>query len=147
MPRKRTFSKGTYQPQNPSKYAGSKPPIWRSSWELNMMRFFDASPGVLKWDSEPVKIPYKNPANGRQANYIPDFLVVYIDKNKQTHAELIEVKPFNQTTMESAGNNISNKVAAVINRSKWEAAMAWCGKRGIRFRIITERELFHRGRR
>ena len=40
-----------------------------------------------------------------------------------------------------------NKASWVINQAKWEAARAWCKQKGIMFRIVTEKEIYHTGRR
>jgi len=30
----------------------------------------------------------------------------------------------------------------MVNQAKWAAAMAWCKKNGVTFRLITEEDLF-----
>ena len=77
------FHRGTYKPKNPSKYAGKRPPIYRSGWELTFMRMCDNHPSVLSWASEPVRIPYRNPYTGKYTMYVPDFIMVYQNKNGQ----------------------------------------------------------------
>jgi hypothetical protein len=61
--------------------------------------------------------------------------------------ELIEVKPDNQTTMENAGKSKHNQAHAILNAAKWEAARAYCKSKGISFRVITEKDMFHQGKR
>ena len=56
----------------------------------------------LKWASENVKIPYRNPLTGKITNYVPDFMIQYQDKNGKTLVELIEIKPKSQTIIENA---------------------------------------------
>ena len=108
------------------------------------MRFLDNHPSVLQWSSECVKIPYFNPVKGKQSIYVPDFLIIYVDKNGHQHAELIEVKPSSQTTMENA-RSTRDKLAVAINMSKWRAAAAWSRQNGVNFRLVTEKELFANG--
>ena len=91
------YSQGQYVVQNPNKYVGQKMPFARSSWETAFMRFCDNHPNILKWASENVKIPYRNPYTGKITNYVPDFMVQYQDKNGKTLVELIEIKPKSQT--------------------------------------------------
>ena len=141
------YSQGKYIVENPSKYIGSKAPFARSSWETAFMRFCDSHPNIIKWASENVKIPYMHPFTGKITNYVPDFMVQYEDKNGKTRVELIEVKPLNQTVKEKVGKNQHNQVHWVINQAKWQAARAWCKQKGIFFRIVTEGDLFHNGRR
>ena len=135
------FASGTYTVANTSKYVGNKPPFYRSSWELAFMRMCDAHPNILKWASENVKIPYQNPATGRYANYVPDFMIQYRDKNGVEHVELIERKPSNQTTMENARTG-RNQMATVINAAKWTSAQEWCERKGIKFKVINEDQIF-----
>jgi hypothetical protein len=135
------FAQGTFEVQNPNKFVGTKAPFFRSSWELAFMRMCDNHPNILKWASENVKIPYLNPVTGRYANYIPDFMIHYLDKNGNEHVELIEIKPSNQTTMENARTR-EHQVQTAINASKWTAAQEWCQRKGIRFKVINEDQIF-----
>lgn len=140
------YAKGQYVVQHPEKYVGSGTPIYRSSWEASFMRFLDNHPSVIQWASESVKIPYFNPVKGRQSIYVPDFLIVYIDKAGNKHAELIEVKPKKETTMENA-RSARDKLMVAINIAKWQAASAWAKQQGLHFRLVTEDQLFHNGSR
>ena len=79
--------------------------------------------------------------------YVPDFFIIYQDKNGKKHAEMVEVKPASQTNMESAGKSMAKKKQVVINMAKWEAANAYAKQRKIRFRVVSEEQLFHNGKR
>jgi len=136
------FAKGKYQVQNPEKYVGNKQPTYRSSWELTLMRKFDMHPGVLKWASENVAIPYLNPITGRMANYWPDFMIQYQDKDGRQHVELLEVKPSTQTTLEGAKSGV-DRAMVHQNAAKWAAASEWCARKGIQFRILNEGDIYH----
>lgn len=140
------FASGTYTVENTSKYVGNKPPFYRSSWELAFMRMCDAHPNILKWASENVKIPYQNPATGRYSNYVPDFMIQYKDKNGAEHVELIEIKPANQTTMENARSG-RNQMATVVNAAKWTSAQEWCERKGIKFKVINEDQIFRNSKK
>ena len=105
------------------------------------MRMCDAHPNITKWASENVKIPYLNPATGKYTNYVPDFMIQYTDKNGGQHVELIEIKPRNQTTMESARTQ-GQAFQTAINAAKWTAAQEWCKRKGIRFKVINEDQIF-----
>jgi hypothetical protein len=105
------------------------------------MRMCDTHPSILKWANESVKIPYLNPLTNKWSNYVPDFMIQYMDKNGTTHVELIEIKPKNQTTLESA-KTAKNRAATVINSAKWTAAQEWCQRKGIRFRVLNEDQIF-----
>ena len=62
-------------------------------------------------------------------------------------AELIEIKPKNQTLIERAGKSKYNQAHVAMNHAKWEAANKWCQRQGIRFRIVTEDDIFHQGKK
>ena len=79
--------------------------------------------------------------------YVPDFFIVYQDKNGKKHAEMIEVKPSDQMTMERAGKSLAKKKQVVLNMAKWEAATAYAKQKKIRFRVVSEDDLFHNGKR
>ena len=141
------FAQGRFNMKNPDKYVGGKTPLYRSSWEFAFMKFCDESPSISKWASESIKIPYRHPFTGKYTVYVPDFFIVYQDKNGRKHAEMVEVKPMSQTTMESAGRSMAKKKQVVINMAKWEAANAYAKQRKIRFRVVSEEQLFHSGKR
>lgn len=141
------FAQGKYELKNPSKYVGRKTPTYRSSWEFAFMKFCDENPAIQSWASEAIKIPYRNPFTGKATIYVPDFFIQYKNKKGQNMVEIVEVKPDNQTTLESAGNSRHNKAHAVLNAAKWEAAHKFAKSKGIRFRIVTEKDMFHQGSR
>lgn len=135
------YSQGEFIPKNPNKYFGKANPFFRSAWELKVMTLLDQHPYVLNWASESVSIPYINPLTGKRSAYIPDFLVVYKDKSNRQRAELIEVKPKKEAIAENAKSK-RDKAALTVNTAKWAAAMAWCKKNGVIFRILTEDSLY-----
>lgn len=139
------FSQGVYNLKNPEKYIGAGKPIYRSSWELTVMRMCDQNEAIKQWASESVKIPYRDPLTGKATVYVPDFLVVFVDKNHQKKAELWEIKPTSQTLLEKVGKNKYNQAQFVKNQVKWAAAQNWCKQNGLTFRVITENDIYHTG--
>lgn len=140
------YANGFYQIINTDKYVGKKVPQFRSSWEHSFMRFCDENPAILQWASEAIHIPYRNPFTNKNTIYVPDFMIMYVNKNGEKYGELIEIKPTKQTTLEAAGKSPRDQAAAVLNMYKWQAAQAWCGQNGLRFRVLTENDIFHQGR-
>ena len=138
------YANGFYQVLNPGKYVGKKTPHYRSGWEHTFMRFCDNNPSILQWASESIHINYKNPFTNKATIYVPDFFIVYVDKSGAKRAELIEIKPSTQSTLESA-KSVKDQAAAVLNMYKWQAAQAWCKSQGITFRVVTENDIFHQG--
>ena len=139
------FARGKFSPKNGEKYVGTKTPTYRSSWEHAFMRLCDEHPNVYQWASESIKIPYRHPFTGKFTIYVPDFFIAYADKNGKQHAEVIEIKPENQTLLEKAKSK-QNQGQLIVNRAKWKNAQLWCKNKGFRFRIINEKDIFHGAR-
>lgn len=141
------FAQGKFVLKNPDKYVGKKTPTYRSSWEFAFMKMCDEHPSVTKWASEAIRIPYRNPLTGKSTVYVPDFFIAYADAAGTQRVELIEVKPENQTIKEKLGRSRANQAAWIVNQAKWEAARAFCKQKGIIFRVVSEHDIFHNGKR
>lgn len=133
--------------KNPGKYVGTKTPTYRSSWEWSFMNFCDTNESIQKWASEAIQIPYRDPLTGRQTVYVPDFFIQYVDKKGLILTELVEIKPASQAILERVGKNKYNQAQFIKNQAKWASANAWCRQQGIKFRIISENDLFYQGMR
>ena len=140
------YANGFFQLVNPEKYIGKKLPHYRSSWEHAVMRMCDNNPSIVQWANEALHINYRNPFTGKNTIYVPDFFVSFIDASGQTHAELWEIKPAKETSLQEAGGSKRAQAAAILNMAKWQAARGYCAANGLSFRIITERDLFHQGK-
>jgi hypothetical protein len=138
------FAQGPYTVKNTAKYVGNGVPRYRSGWELAFMRFLDNNDNVMQWASESIQIPYRNPVTGKQSIYVPDFLITYKTRQNTLIAELIEIKPKKQSVIESKMSNRDRMVVA-INYAKWDQATKWCKRNGLKFRVITEEDMFHQG--
>ena len=141
------WAQGKYTLKPPDKFVGKRSPTFRSGWEFHFMKFCDENPAIAAWASEAIKIPYRSPITGKPTVYVPDFFIQYKDKKGAHKVEVIEIKPSNQAMRESIGKNKQNQASYAINMAKWEAAGKYCKSKGIGFRVITEKELFHQGRR
>ena len=137
------FSQGIYTPRNPDKYIGKGKITYRSSWENHFCIFCDTNKHVLEWASESIRIPYRNPVTGKQTTYVPDFLIRYKDANDKIITELIEIKPHDQSIIKE-GQKPNMRATVAVNHAKWAMAQKWCKKQGIKFRIVTEKDLFRR---
>ena len=136
------FAQGKFVTEHPEKYVGTKIPTYRSSWEWSFMNFCDTNPSIMKWASEAIQIPYRDPLTERQTVYVPDFFIQYVDKKNRILTELIEIKPASQTILERVGKNKYNQAQYVKNQAKWKAATLWCGQQGIKFRVLNENDIF-----
>jgi hypothetical protein len=135
------YAQGKYTVKNREKYVGRKEPTYRSSWEFSFMLFCDNNPSVLQWASEPFMVPYRNPFTGRNTIYVPDFMMVYVDRSQQKHAEVIEVKPRKETNLDEA-RSTRDRAAVALNLAKWAAANEFCKQYGMRFRVVTEDQIY-----
>lgn len=140
-------AQGVYSITNIKKYASTNPPIYRSSWEKDVMVALDHNPAVLEWSVEPFPIPYTCPVDGKVKNYWPDFLVKYIDvADGKEKIQLLEIKPEKQCYMEMAKSK-KDKIVVLVNQAKWAAAMAFCQRNGVEFKVINEKSLFKKGKK
>lgn len=141
------WAQGIFTPTNPQKYIGKHKPRYRSGWEFTFMQFCDKNDAVLKWASEAISIPYRNPLTGKPSMYIPDFFIVYQNKFGKQIAEMVEIKPKKQSLIESKAASAKDRAVVAVNHAKWAAATAYCKQNGFKFRVVTEDDLFYRGSR
>ena len=86
--------KGKFRPQNPHKYNGDPTNIiYRSSWELKLMKYCDTTKAIVEWGSEEISIPYYSPVDGRMHRDYPDFYMKVRQKDKSLKKFIIVVKP------------------------------------------------------
>lgn len=135
-------NKGIYNPRYPEKYIGDATKIYfRSSWELRVFQFMDLNRFIHRWGSEEIQIPYIKPTDGRTHRYFPDIYCEYYNKSGVLIKELIEIKPKKEVALTKKSSDY-DKINIIINHAKWNAAEEFCKSHGIRFRILTENELF-----
>ncbi len=139
---------GKFTPKHPEKYVGNVNEIfYRSLLERTMMKKFDDDVNVLKWNSEEVVINYVSPIDHKTHRYFVDFYVEYIDINGKLNKELIEVKPYSQVIppkKSKRGRPALYEIAKatyLINRAKWAAAQKYCEGTGVKFAILTEKQI------
>lgn len=137
------LQQGFFTPLRPEKYKGDSTQIvYRSGWEARFMAFLDRNSDVVSWSSEEIIVPYQDPFDVKKIRrYFVDFFVEYKDGTKA----LIEIKPYKQTvppakTISKSGRMLKETMTYLINKSKWEAADAFCKKRGWNFQVITEKD-------
>lgn len=148
--KKSGFVQGYFTPNNPTKYVGPQPIIYRSSWERKFMMWCDKNIKVLMWSSEPIEIPYWSKLHNKQRTYYPDFYIK-IEKTDGSIGHLIvEIKPEAQITKPTPPTTNSQKALKnykflaeqyVVNRDKYIAAQQWAAERGWKFAVMTEKSL------
>lgn len=165
--KKGTTHQGYARITNLSKYIGDPNLIiYRSGWERDFINWCDATPSVIKWSSEPIKIPYydkvsklvecaklgldpNNPVNWLKRNYNIDFFI----EIKLTEIEkwFIEIKPanklikpklLNETTSIKEKRNFNITAREwLINEEKFKAATKFAKERNAKFYIFTDKTL------
>jgi hypothetical protein len=139
--------KGKFRPSKPKKYKGDPTNIvYRSLWELKFMNYCDSNPGILKWSSEEVIIPYRSPIDNRYHRYFPDFYIKYKDSSGKMIESIVEIKPAKEVKeprIQKARTKryVTEVMTYAKNQAKWEAAEEFCKDRRWKFQIMTEKEL------
>jgi len=136
------YDQGFYTPINPEKYIGEGKIFYRSSWERKLMEMLDTHSNIIHWASESIKIPYVNPFTNKYTVYVPDFLIIYEDKDGIRKSEIIEIKPLKETVLSEA-RTAKDKAAVALNSFKWKAATEWANRHGIIFRVMNENSIFN----
>lgn len=134
---------GKFVPKNPMKYKGdSSNIIYRSLWELKLMRYLDSHTQIVNWASEEFCIPYRSPIDRRMHRYFPDF---WVEKEDGTQM-VIEVKPKQHLVPPNKPKRrtkryIKEVAQFAVNQRKFEVAEEFCNNRGMKFMIMTQDEL------
>jgi len=138
---------GRFKPKNYKKYKGDPTKIfYRSLLERRFMKWCDDNDKIIEWGSEEIVIPYRSPVDKRVHRYFPDFYVKYVNKDKQTVREIIEVKPYKQlfppkNPVRRTKRYLTEVTTYMINQAKFKAAQEYCDDRKYKFRILTEKEI------
>jgi len=147
------YKQGFYTPEYPDKWiitesfdTNGNAIKFRSSWELKFCRFADFNPDIVKVNSEGIVIPYLNPIKNKVSRYYMDFII----ETKNGNVFLVEIKPKAQTLPPKKPKKITPKSELsykkaietyLINQAKWQAAEEYAKERGMKFIIITEKEI------
>lgn len=142
----KTFT-GTFKPLNPSKYIGKTLPIFRSSWEAKAFISLDKNQKVIKWGSECFVIPYIDSTRGNTTHrYIIDLYFEIININNEIEKWLIEIKPYNQSTITkqmtsklSSEKLLARQLIVERNQCKWKFATQFAKSKNMHFGVWTEK--------
>lgn len=139
--------KGFYRISNPSKYRGDiHNVIYRSSWELRFMKYCDLNSAIVEWGSETMIIPYRSPVDNKIHRYFVDFYVKIKDSSGKLTKYLIEIKPEKFTKPPDIPKRKTKRFIQEVfnygtNQAKWKAANEFCEDRGMKFLVLTEKDL------
>lgn len=138
---------GRFSPKNPKKYRGDPTNIiFRSLWELRVMKYLDENVNIIEWCSEEIAIPYISPVDNRRHRYFPDFVIKTMQPDGSAKVMMLEVKPKHQTQEPKVQKKKTRKYLTEVmtwgvNQAKWKAAEEYCLDKGWSFMLITEAEL------
>ena len=138
--------RGRFYPKHPLKYKGDPNKIiYRSSWEVRVMKYLDENDGVVWWASEEMNVKYISPVDGRVHRYFPDFVVKVRRKDNSSTIFMLEVKPEAQTKLRQpkrvTKHYINEAATYAVNQAKWKYAEEFCKDHGWVFRVVTEKDL------
>ena len=164
-----TTRQGYYKVANREKYVGNPElVVYRSSWEFSFCKWCDFSPSILRWGSEPIRIPYYDRVSKLEENkklgldpnnsknwitkfYNVDFWVEVKKAEGITEKWFIEVKPAHklkkpQPPKQDAPlkdiKRFNNSVKEyLINEAKFAAMNEWAVRHGAKFYIFTEEQM------
>ena len=125
-------------PKKCRKYVDScknEPIICRSGLEQQFVMYCENNPKIIRWASEPIKIPYFSRLDNKQCNYYPDYII----ENSKGNKVIVEVKPQNQTVKPDSTDTIWLKQQWIKNNDKWNAAKAFADAHNMKFIIVTEK--------
>ena len=120
--------------------------LYKSRLEQKFMVYCDINKHVTKFSLEPFAINYIKPTDGKVHRYFIDFFVEFNNKDRF----LVEIKPFSQTVRPVLPKKQTPKAMTqfhfdlqtyFINQSKWAAAKNFAEEKGLRFVIVTDKEL------
>ena len=139
--------KGKFSPKYPKKYRGDPTNIiYRSLWELKVMKYLDENTAVIEWSSEELAIPYVCPTDNKWHRYYPDFIVKVKKPDGLSQTMILEVKPKKETIepkkkKKATKQHITEVMTWGKNQAKWKAATEYCADRSWVFKLITEDHL------
>ena len=145
-PHNRRWRQGFFIPKHPLKWINimetsePQPIVYRSGWEQKFDEWMDNTSSIFRCGAEVIRILYKDPIKNKMSFYTPDAYIEYLDNNKKIRKVLIEIKPLKETTLKESSNGY-DKLMVAKNSMKWAAAIEYCKKRNIEFKVMHERNL------
>lgn len=110
------------------------------------MKYCDHNSAIIEWGSETMIIPYKSPVDNRIHRYFVDFYVKIKDNKDKLTKYLIEIKPEKFTKPPDIPKRKTKRFIQEVfnygtNQAKWKAANEFCEDRGMKFLVLTEKDL------
>lgn len=119
---------------------------YKSNLERIAFCYADLNPKVQKFSIEPFSIPYVKPLDNQVHRYFVDMFIEFATGDKF----LVEIKPYHETMMpEQPKVKSPNAVLRykeqvetyLVNQAKWKAASEFAASKGMKFIVLTEKQL------
>jgi hypothetical protein len=119
---------------------------YKSSLEKNAIKYADLNPKVLKWSQEPFCIQYIKPIDNKEHRYFVDMYIEFVNGYKV----IVEIKPYDQTIPPKKPKKMTSKqiinykdsvMTYIVNKAKWNSASNFAKSKGLKFVILTEKQL------
>lgn len=110
------------------------------------MKYCDHNSAIVEWGSETMIIPYRSPVDNKIHRYFVDFYVKIKDSSGKLTKYLIEIKPEKFTKPPDIPKRKTKRFIQEVfnygtNQAKWKAANEFCEDRGMKFLVLTEKDL------
>jgi hypothetical protein len=142
---------GKYKVKNKEKYVGDiENVVYRSLPERAIMKYFDFSKKILKWNSEGIIIPYLYEVDNKTHRYFMDFYAEIICNDGLIKKYIFEYKPGAKMKKPKKSNRKSNKSQVryltevfeyIKNANKWEYARKYADKNNLIFYVLNEEHI------
>ena len=109
---------------------------YKSGLERTALLYCDLCSDVTKFGLETFHIPYLG-LDGTTHRYFPDLIAEIHGKRF-----IIEIKSSSDTKYPRRGKNFETRLKKYLtNKLKWDACNRFCESNGLKFKILTEKEL------
>lgn len=119
---------------------------YKSSLELIAFKYADFNKHVTRFSVEPFNVKYIKPTDGKQHRYFIDMYIEFSNGEKfivevKSYGETIPPRKPSKKTKKSLANYQKSLETFHINQAKWKAATKFAQMNGMKFIILTEKQL------
>ena len=119
---------------------------YKSGLELKAIKYCDMNKFIKKWSLEPFAVRYLKPTTGKIHRYFVDMYIEFENNQKflveiKSSGETVEPKKPSKKTPKAILNYQKAYQTWLVNSAKWKACEEFCKEKGMKFIILTEKEL------
>ena len=157
-PNNSNYKQGNFIPKNKDKVIRLNKDggiYYRSSLEYKVLLYLDKAESIIKYGCEFIEIEYilkDKDGLGSKHRYYPDVYYEIKMDDGSVRRILLEIKPYsqvNEPNIDEKKLNTSKRLKNAKynidewnkNMCKWEAAINYCTRKGIEFKILHEKEI------